>query len=149
MEPDRLLITTQELMAVRGQPDVVVIDVRYSLDGRDEGYDLFAAGHIPGAVYLHWLDDWSDPDDPVEGQLAGPERFAEAMRRAGVDDASSRGALGLALIGVVNIPSASAAAASSASSAEGRGSARSDVGVELKGVRWSRKASMAGIDSEG
>lgn len=86
MEPDRLLITTQELMAVRGQPDVVVIDVRYSLDGRDEGYDLFAAGHIPGAVYLHWLDDWSDPDDPVEGQLAGPERFAEAMRRAGVDD---------------------------------------------------------------
>jgi hypothetical protein len=92
-------------------------------------------------------------DDERNGVAAGDSVVGVfgvlAGRRAGVDDASSRGALGLVLIGVVNIPSASAAAASSASSAEGRGSARSDVGVELKGVRWSRKASMAGNDSEG
>jgi hypothetical protein len=92
-------------------------------------------------------------DDERNGVAAGDSVVGVfgvlAGRRAGVDDASSCGALGLVLIGVVNIPSASAAAASSASSAEGRGSARSDVGVELKGVRWSRKASMAGNDSEG
>lgn len=88
MERDRLLLNTDDLMAIHLRPEVVVLDVRYSLYGRDEGYDLFRAGHIPGAVYLHWLDDWSDPDDPVEGQLAGPQQFAEAMRRAGVDDES-------------------------------------------------------------
>lgn len=88
MDRDQLLITTDELMASKDDPDLRIIDVRYSLDGRDQGYDLFAAGHIPDAVYLHWLDDWSDPDDPVEGQLAPPRRFAEAMRRAGVDDDS-------------------------------------------------------------
>lgn len=81
-----LLISTEELAARLDDPEVVVIDVRYGLDDRDEGRRAHAEAHIPGATYLHWLDDWSDPDDAVEGQLAPPERFAEAMRRAGVDD---------------------------------------------------------------
>ena len=84
MNTDQLLITTEQLREIHEQPDVALLDVRYSLDSRQEGYDLFANGHIPGATYLHWLDDWSDPEDPVEGQLARPEQFAAAMRQAGV-----------------------------------------------------------------
>lgn len=88
MDREKVLITTTELERIENNPDVRILDVRYSLDGRDQGYELFEAGHIPGASYLHWLDDWSDPDDPVEGQLAPPEHFAKAMRSAGVDDDS-------------------------------------------------------------
>jgi len=47
---------------------------------------LFADGHIPGAVFLDWMTELVDPGDPVPLQLAGPERFAAAMSRAGVGD---------------------------------------------------------------
>ena len=63
-----------------------IVDVRWALDDPDAGQRAYAEGHIPGAVYLHWLRDLSDPGDPVEGQLAPPERFREVMERAGIGD---------------------------------------------------------------
>src|SRR4051812_39525961 len=63
---------------------VRVVDVRWDLDDPATGERAYAAGHVPGAVYLGWLRDWSDPDDPVQGQLAPPPRFAEAVGRAGI-----------------------------------------------------------------
>jgi thiosulfate/3-mercaptopyruvate sulfurtransferase len=67
-------------------PELRVVDVRFSLDDPDWGRREFEAGHVPGAVYLHWLDDLSDPDDPVDGQLAPPERFRQTMESAGIGD---------------------------------------------------------------
>lgn len=51
--------------------------------GAQEDYER---GHIPGAVYIDWSADIVDPDDPVEAQIAPPERFAAAMERLGIGD---------------------------------------------------------------
>ena len=62
----------------------VVLDIRWSLGGAPGNLE-FAAGHVPGAVYVD-LD--SDLADPPGGRgrhpLPDPKRFAAAMRRAGV-----------------------------------------------------------------
>ncbi|MBD0253852.1 MAG: sulfurtransferase, partial [Rubrobacter sp.] len=42
--------------------------------------------HIPGAVYVDWTRDITDPDDPVPAQIAPPERFAELMGSLGIGD---------------------------------------------------------------
>jgi thiosulfate/3-mercaptopyruvate sulfurtransferase len=82
------LITSGELRARLGEPGLAVIDARWDLDDRDGGRNAYRAGHIPGARYVSWLDDISDPADAVAGQLAGPADFARAMSAAGVGDAS-------------------------------------------------------------
>jgi thiosulfate/3-mercaptopyruvate sulfurtransferase len=82
------LIGPDELRARLGEPGLAVIDARWDLDDGDGGRNAYRAGHIPGARYVSWLDDISDPADPVAGQLAGPADFARAMSAAGVGDAS-------------------------------------------------------------
>jgi thiosulfate/3-mercaptopyruvate sulfurtransferase len=84
MTRDRLLVSTEALSAALSDPALRVVDVRYSLDDREWGRRAFEVGHIPGAVYLHWLDDLSDPDNPVDGQLAPPDRFRETMESSGI-----------------------------------------------------------------
>jgi thiosulfate/3-mercaptopyruvate sulfurtransferase len=72
-------------LAGRLEDDTVrVVDVRWDLDDPAAGERAYSAGHVPGAVYLGWLTDWSDPDDPVQGQLAPPARFAEVVGRSGI-----------------------------------------------------------------
>ena len=80
------LMTPEELAAAL--PDVTVLDVRYQL-GRSDGHEQFLAGHVPGSVYVDLATDLADPPtDPVDDlgrhPLPDPDRFAEAMRRAGV-----------------------------------------------------------------
>jgi thiosulfate/3-mercaptopyruvate sulfurtransferase len=82
------LITSGELRARLGEPGLAVIDARWDLDDSDGGRNAYRAGHIPGARYVSWLDDISDPADAVAGQLAGPADFARAMSAAGVGDAT-------------------------------------------------------------
>ena len=82
------LITPGELRARLGEPGLAVIDARWDLDDSDGGRNAYRAGHIPGARYVGWLDDISDPADAVAGQLAGPADFARAMSAAGVADTS-------------------------------------------------------------
>lgn len=77
-------IGTAELAARLTDPDVRVVDVRWQLDDPEAGARAYADGHIPGAVYLSWLRDLSDADDPVEGQLAKPEAFARVLGAAGI-----------------------------------------------------------------
>ncbi len=80
------LISPEELEARIDDEHVRVVDVRWSLEDRDVGRAAYRAGHIRGAVYLSWLDDLSNPDDSVDGQLAPGPRFADAMQRAGIGD---------------------------------------------------------------
>jgi thiosulfate/3-mercaptopyruvate sulfurtransferase len=73
---------------VHANPDAVLVDVRWYLDGRD-GLAAFEAGHIPGARWVdldHELSDAAAP--PTEGRHAfpSPEQFAQAMSRLGVND---------------------------------------------------------------
>ncbi len=94
---DRLLASTDWLAARQDDPDVRIVDMRgyvrtvETAPGRQaaayEGAAAdYAGGHIPGAIYLDWTRDIVDPDDPVEAQVASPERFAAALGRRGIGD---------------------------------------------------------------
>lgn len=70
--------------ALASQVPPVVLDVRWSLAG-PPGDAVFAAGHVPGAVYVD-LDRQlaAPPGDGGRHPLPEPATFAAAMRRAGV-----------------------------------------------------------------
>jgi len=91
------LVSTDWLQEHLGDPRVRVLDIRGYVatrpvaPGVDEAPyrgapEEYAAGHVPGAVFVDWTVDIIDPDDPVPVQLAGPDRFAHAMGERGVGD---------------------------------------------------------------
>ncbi len=81
-----------------GRPGLVVADIRgyvHSTAIDDDGHQVaqyvgapeeYAEGHIPGAVFIDWTKDITDPDNPVPAQIAPPDRFAEAMASRGIGD---------------------------------------------------------------
>ena len=78
------LISVTELRARLG--DVTVLDVRYRMGG-PPGHSEYAAGHVPGAVYVDLDAELADP--PGAGgrhPLPRTARFEAAMRRAGVSN---------------------------------------------------------------
>jgi len=78
-----IVATTDWLSEQLGQPDLRVIDVRWRPDG--SGRAVYAAGHIPGAVYLDWLVELVDRDDETGVlRLAEADRVGAALSRAGV-----------------------------------------------------------------
>lgn len=83
-----LLATPDWLADNLGRPEIRILDVRWRPDGSGRG--VFAAGHIPGAVYLDWATELVDTEDE-RGLflLAGPEQITEAMGRAGVRDGTT------------------------------------------------------------
>jgi len=79
------LVSAGRLMErlLAGEP-VALLDVRWSL-AEGPGYAAYRAGHLPGAVFVDLETDLSAP--PGAGgrhPLPTPERFAAAMRHAGV-----------------------------------------------------------------
>ena len=48
----------------------------------------YEEAHIPGAVYVDWTSDITDPDDPVPAQIAPPDRFARFVGSLGIGDDS-------------------------------------------------------------
>ena len=47
--------------------------------------DEYDKSHIPGAVFVDWVREITDPADPRHAKCAPPERFAAVMSRCGVD----------------------------------------------------------------
>jgi thiosulfate/3-mercaptopyruvate sulfurtransferase len=93
------LVSTQWLADHLRDPDIRVVDIRGSVATKavapgveqatyQGAHDEYLAGHIPGAVYIDWTTDITDPDDPVPAQIAPPERFAEAMAVRGIGAAT-------------------------------------------------------------
>ncbi len=72
-----------------GHPQAVIADVRWYLDGRS-GAQAYAAGHIPGAIFIDLDAELAAPASPEAGRhpLPDPEKFASAMVDAGVSDDS-------------------------------------------------------------
>ncbi len=78
-------------------PDLRVVDIRGYVKKRDLGNgcqeadylparDEYDEAHLPGAVYVDWTRDITDPADPVPVQVAPPDRFAALMGSLGIGD---------------------------------------------------------------
>lgn len=91
------LVSTDWLADHLEEENLRVVDIRGYVkktdlgDGRQKAEYLAAReeydeAHIPGAVYVDWTRDITDPDDPVPVQIAAPSRFAEAMGSLGIGD---------------------------------------------------------------
>ena len=86
---DGPLVTGEWLHKHLGNERVRVLDVR----GRHPSSPLphakrieYAAGHIPGAVFVDWERDFVDADDPVPVQIAGAEQFARRAGELGISE---------------------------------------------------------------
>jgi thiosulfate/3-mercaptopyruvate sulfurtransferase len=79
-----VLVTPAWLVEHRGDPGLVVVDLRWREDG--SGRALYERGHVPGAVFCDWATDIVDRDHPLAFMLATPDAFADAMRRMGISD---------------------------------------------------------------
>ena len=91
------LVQTEWLAENLDYPDLRVVDIRGYVKKRDLGNarqeaeylaarDEYEEAHIPGAVYVDWTRDITDPDDPVPAQVAPPDRFAALMGSLGIGD---------------------------------------------------------------
>ena len=93
---ESLLITTAELAVRLGDPRLRIADIRGSIKPVSAARPHYAAkteayreSHIPGAVFVDWTLDITDPTAPVHMMLAGPERFTALMERLGIGDDSA------------------------------------------------------------
>jgi thiosulfate/3-mercaptopyruvate sulfurtransferase len=93
--PTQPLVSTDWLAEHLRDPNLRVVDIRGFVTTKAVGpgvetasyrgaRDEYLAGHIPGASYIDWTTDITDPLDPVPAQIAPPERFAEAMSVRGI-----------------------------------------------------------------
>lgn len=87
--PSSGLVSTGWLDAHLADPSLRVVDVRWYLDPRRSGRDEYAAGHLPGAVFLDVEEDLSAPGGgrglPAgRHPWPGPAQVAEVMGRAGI-----------------------------------------------------------------
>jgi thiosulfate/3-mercaptopyruvate sulfurtransferase len=78
------------LAAHLNDPQVRIVDTRSKPHGAavvaPEGRELYAQGHIPGAVHLDYAEDLHDLATPYATRIAPPQRFAEVMRDNGIGD---------------------------------------------------------------
>jgi thiosulfate/3-mercaptopyruvate sulfurtransferase len=84
------LITANQLHERLGDPKVVVIDCRHSLQDFSLGQRLYDEGHIPGAFFASVENDLAGKRTGRNGRhpMPDPEIFARFLRELGVDDDS-------------------------------------------------------------
>jgi thiosulfate/3-mercaptopyruvate sulfurtransferase len=79
------MISTAELAAKLGAPDLVVIDASWFMPGTPRDPDAeYAERHIPGAVRFD-IDQVADNANGLPHMAASPAEFATAARRHGVE----------------------------------------------------------------
>jgi thiosulfate/3-mercaptopyruvate sulfurtransferase len=79
------IVDAAALAALRETHEVVLADVRWSLDGR-HGRDTYLEGHLPGAVYVDLPGVLSGPGEVTEGRnpLPSPDAFAAGLGGLGI-----------------------------------------------------------------
>ncbi len=84
------LISARDLHDLLGDPDLVVVDVRFHLGHPQQGRREYEAGHIPGAFYLFLEPDLSAPHTDHGGRHPLPEMsvFVNTLERAGISNSS-------------------------------------------------------------
>ena len=79
-----VLVSTEWLAQHLDDPSIRIVDCRFAFDqDMDQAY---RESHIPGAVYLNWSRDLTDPDHSVEGMIAPPQQVASMMDKLGIGD---------------------------------------------------------------
>jgi thiosulfate/3-mercaptopyruvate sulfurtransferase len=88
---EQLLVTTDWLAAHLSDPKLRVVDIRGHVIPASQlpphyfnHFEDYKRSHIPGALFVDWVHEITDPDDPRHAQVAKPERFAAAMSRIGI-----------------------------------------------------------------
>jgi thiosulfate/3-mercaptopyruvate sulfurtransferase len=83
------LIATPEWLAQNvGRPDLRILDLRWRPDGT--AAEVFAGGHIPGAVHLDWRTALAVEAAGAEGLLlAAPEHLRAHVSRVGIGDGTT------------------------------------------------------------
>jgi thiosulfate/3-mercaptopyruvate sulfurtransferase len=87
-----LLVSTEWLRTHLNDPKLRIIDIRghvlpanAPLPHYYNHKDAYRISHIPGAVFVDWVKEITDPADPRHAQIAKPERYAAVMSRCGID----------------------------------------------------------------
>lgn len=86
------LVSTEWLQNHLHDPDLRVVDIRGHVLPASEPhphyfnhYDDYVKSHIPGAVFVDWVKEITDPaDHRWHAQIAPPQRYAAAMNRHGI-----------------------------------------------------------------
>jgi thiosulfate/3-mercaptopyruvate sulfurtransferase len=74
------LIDPATLERLRGERDVVVVDVRHDLMKPGAGREAYEAGHIPGAYFLHLDHDLSGTQRGQDGRFLGRHPLPDRAR---------------------------------------------------------------------
>jgi thiosulfate/3-mercaptopyruvate sulfurtransferase len=81
------LVSAEWLAAHRGDPDVVVLDIRSAVDGG--GAEAFARAHIPGAVHSDYdKAGWRVTRNGVPFSLPGAAELEKLIGELGIDEDS-------------------------------------------------------------
>ncbi len=90
---DSLLVETDSLATRLDDPRLRVVDIRGIIKPPDQPKPWYLAQrgayletHIPGAAFVDWTDDITEPTAPIHMTLAGPARFKALMERLGISD---------------------------------------------------------------
>jgi len=91
MAVENLLVTTQWLYEHLRDENLRIVDIRGHVIPANEPtphyFNHFAdyqQSHIPCAVFVDWVNEITDPDDPRHATIAQPERYAAVMSRLGI-----------------------------------------------------------------
>lgn len=87
MEP--LVVSTAWLADHLDQPGLRILDCRFYFDDLGKGRRAYREAHIPGALYLDWSHDISEPRDGLQYMAPSPERFQASMQRLGIGDSTT------------------------------------------------------------
>jgi len=84
------LISTAQLAAELANPDLVVIDCRFTLTDTSAGRLAYVASHIPNARYAHLDQNLSSPVTPQTGRhpLPNPQTLCEKLANWGVGNST-------------------------------------------------------------
>jgi thiosulfate/3-mercaptopyruvate sulfurtransferase len=83
------LVSSSDLAARLDDPNLLVVDTRWSLGQPGIGRTAYLQGHIPGAIHLDLDADLADLAGfgaPGRHPLPDPTSFAERLAAAGIDD---------------------------------------------------------------
>ena len=61
-----LLVDTTEIVKRLHDPNVQIVDARTPREYSGEDIRAIRGGHIPGAIPIHYMENWVDPDTPVK-----------------------------------------------------------------------------------